>query len=69
MVHVPKGAGREYIDFLGFVPYDLPAHDIDQFEVTNRQYQEFVDQGGYQKRQYWKQKFIKDGRRSLGIGL
>jgi len=62
MVHVPKGAGGEYIDFLGFVPYDLPAHDIDQFEVTNRQYQEFVDQGGYQKRQYWKQKFIKDGR-------
>jgi len=62
MLHVPKGAGAEYIDFLGFVSYDLPAHDIDQFEVTNRHYQEFVDQGGYQKRQYWKQKFIKDGQ-------
>ena len=50
-------------------PIDLPAHDIDQFEVTNRQYQEFVDQGGYQKRQYWKQKFIKDGKEILGIKL
>jgi eukaryotic-like serine/threonine-protein kinase len=62
MVHVPKGTGGEFIDFVGFVSYDLPAHDIDQFEVTNGRYQEFVDQGGYQKRQYWKQKFIKDGK-------
>ncbi len=62
MVHVPKGRGSEFIDFVGIVFYDLPAHDIDQFEVTNRQYQEFVDQRGYQKRQYWKQKFIKDGQ-------
>jgi hypothetical protein len=62
MVHVPKGSGGEFIDFVGLVFYNLPAHDIDQFEVTNRQYQEFVDQGGYQKRQYWKQKFIKDGQ-------
>jgi serine/threonine protein kinase/predicted esterase len=62
MVHVPKGTDSEYIDFVGFVFFELPAHDIDQFEVTNRQYQEFVDQGGYQKRQYWKQKFIKDGK-------
>jgi predicted esterase/predicted Ser/Thr protein kinase len=62
MVHVPKGTGAEFIDFVGFVYFNLPAHDIDQFEVTNRQYQEFVDQGGYQKRQYWEQKFIKDGK-------
>jgi len=62
MVHVPKGNVSEYVDFVGFVSRDLPAHDIDQFEVTNRQYQEFVDQGGYQKRQYWKQPFIKDGK-------
>jgi len=62
MVHVPEGRGAEFIDFVGFVGYELPAHDIDQFEVTNRQYQEFVDQGGYHKGQYWKQKFIKDGQ-------
>jgi eukaryotic-like serine/threonine-protein kinase len=30
--------------------------------VTNRQYQEFVDRGGYRKREYWKQPFVKEGR-------
>jgi hypothetical protein len=62
MVHVPKGGADELIDFIGWLLYELPAYDIDQFEVTNRQYQEFVSQGGYQKRQYWKQKFIRDGQ-------
>jgi eukaryotic-like serine/threonine-protein kinase len=62
MVHVPKGGYFDMIDFIGWVRYPLPAYDIDKFEVTNRQYQQFVDQGGYQKREYWKQKFIKDGR-------
>jgi serine/threonine protein kinase/dienelactone hydrolase len=31
---------------------------IDQYEVTNKQFKEFVDKGGYQKKEYWKQKFI-----------
>jgi eukaryotic-like serine/threonine-protein kinase len=62
MVHVPKGRAGGMIDFIGWVINYLPAYDIDQFEVTNRQYQEFVDRGGYQKRQYWKQKFMKDGK-------
>jgi serine/threonine protein kinase/dienelactone hydrolase len=43
-------------------PYDLPSFSIDRFEVTNRQYQEFVDKGGYQKREYWKEKFVRDGK-------
>ncbi len=34
---------------------------IDKFEVTNKQYKAFIDKGGYQKREYWKHKFIKDG--------
>ena len=45
-----------------FGPYDLPAFYMDRFEVTNRQYQEFVDKGGYQKREYWKEKFLRDGK-------
>ena len=45
-----------------FGPYDLPKFYIDRFEVTNRQYQEFVDKGGYQRREYWKEKFLRDGR-------
>ena len=41
----------------------LPVGDflIDRYEVTNRQYQEFVDRGGYASRQYWKQPFIEAG--------
>ena len=35
---------------------------IDQYEVTNKRFREFVNNGGYRGRKYWKQKFIKDGR-------
>jgi serine/threonine protein kinase len=35
---------------------------IDRHEVTNRQFKEFVDKGGYQKKEYWKQKFSKNGK-------
>jgi len=35
---------------------------IDQYEVTNRQYKEFIDRGGYKNPIFWKQKFIKNGR-------
>jgi hypothetical protein len=30
---------------------------IDRFEVTNAQYQEFVDGGGYRRRDYWREPF------------
>ena len=32
---------------------------MDRCEVTNRQFKEFVDSGGYQDARYWKQKFAK----------
>lgn len=35
---------------------------IDQFEVTNRQFKEFIDQGGYQRKEYWKNLIVKDGK-------
>jgi serine/threonine protein kinase/cephalosporin-C deacetylase-like acetyl esterase len=35
---------------------------IDQYEVTNKQFKEFVDKGGYRKKEYWKQKFTKEGK-------
>jgi len=35
---------------------------LDKFEVTNRQFKEFVDAGGYRKKEYWKHPFRKDGR-------
>jgi len=62
MVPVAGGTWGALVDFLGWLIYDLPAYDIDRFEVTNAQYQKFVDQGGYRKPEYWKEKFVKDGR-------
>jgi dienelactone hydrolase len=35
---------------------------IDKYEVTNKRYKEFVDNGGYRNREYWKHEFIKDGK-------
>jgi len=35
---------------------------IDKFEVTNKQFQAFVDSGGYQRRELWKNEFVKDGK-------
>ena len=35
---------------------------IDEVEVTNRAYKEFVDAGGYAIPAYWKEEFKKNGR-------
>ena len=34
---------------------------IDRHEVINEEYKKFVDAGGYQKREFWKQPFVKNG--------
>ncbi len=61
MVWVP-GTGREGFGGVLFpnLPDELEDFWIDRHEVTNRKFKEFVDAGGYQKREYWKQPFIKD---------
>ena len=40
---------------------------MDRFEVTNRQYREFVLKGGYQKRDYWKYR-LQQGREASDLG-
>jgi hypothetical protein len=35
---------------------------IDKYEVTNKQYKEFIDSGGYRNKEYWKHEFVKDGK-------
>lgn len=37
----------------------VPEFSLDRYEVTNRKYQEFVNAAGYQRRELWKQPFIK----------
>ena len=51
MVRVPAGiAGVGTLDDVTVGPFA-----IDRFEVTNRQFKEFVDRGGYRQRRYWRQ--------------
>ena len=40
----------------------LADYWIDRYEVTNRQYKEFVSAGGYRNAKFWKQPFVKNGR-------
>ena len=35
---------------------------IDKYEVSNQEYKEFINAGGYLKKQYWKYPFVKDGK-------
>jgi eukaryotic-like serine/threonine-protein kinase len=40
----------------------LPDFFIDKYEVTNRQYRDFINQGGYRNQKYWKCRFVKAGK-------
>jgi dienelactone hydrolase len=40
----------------------LNSYLIDRFEVTNRRYKAFIDAGGYQRPEFWRQPFVQDGR-------
>ncbi|HVB31187.1 MAG TPA: SUMF1/EgtB/PvdO family nonheme iron enzyme [Gemmatimonadaceae bacterium] len=63
MARVPATVWGDYIAFVGWVgPFNMPAFFIDRFEVTNRQYQAFVDAGGYTKATYWTAPFVRDGK-------
>jgi hypothetical protein len=40
----------------------LDDYFVDKYEVNNQEYKEFVNAGGYVKREYWTRPFLKDGR-------
>ena len=62
MVPIPANTWTGSVDFVGWLgPYKLPQYYIDRYEVTNRDYQKFVDSGGYEKKEYWTEKFTQGG--------
>jgi dienelactone hydrolase len=62
MVYAPGWTWINMISFVGWVgPYKLPPFYIDRFEVTNREYQRFVDAGGYERSEYWTERFADGG--------
>lgn len=63
MVKVPGGNLRINISAFGLIgPFSLQDYFVDRYEVTNREFKQFVDRGGYRSREYWKEPFRKDGR-------
>src|SRR6266853_909747 len=58
MVWVPAGPSAD----LGAASLPLPGFWIDRFEITNRQFREFVNAGGYRKQDYWKESLTKNSR-------
>ena len=58
MLHVPRGTSR----FYSFQSVPLDDFWIDKYEVTNRQFKAFVDNGGYSNKDYWREEFVKDGQ-------
>ena len=62
---VPVRAQRffDYLAYFGWLgPYDLPPFFIDRVEVTNRDFQKFVDAGGYRRAEFWTHPFTTGGR-------
>ena len=61
MVYVPGHGWGDYIAFVGWVgPFKLPSYYLDRYEVTNREYQRFVDSGGYTHPELWTTRFVDD---------
>ncbi len=61
-------AGLAPLLFLNFFDYDrsisapVGSFLIDIYEVTNREFKQFVDKEGYRRRELWKAPFDRDGR-------
>ena len=58
MVRVSGGA----FGLWGGPEIELPSFLIDRFEVTNRAYKQFIDAGGYRRRELWLHPFVRNGQ-------
>jgi hypothetical protein len=57
MTWVPAGAATTPAPAV-----EVPGFWIDTYEVSNREFKAFVDAGGYQKPEYWRHEFLKNGQ-------
>jgi serine/threonine protein kinase/formylglycine-generating enzyme required for sulfatase activity len=62
MVFVPGGRSTRSVNGGSLPQVELPPYLLDREEVTNKDFKEFVDDGGYSKPEFWEgQDFRKDG--------
>src|SRR6267143_1622905 len=64
MVRIPGGNVELQVPGLEHAVSEvqIPDYWMDRYEVTNKQFKQFVDAGGYRKAVFWKQPFVEDGR-------
>ena len=61
MLQVPAGTYA----WLEIAPLAVPLVWIDRYEVTNADYQSFVDQSGYAEADFWQRPMSAQKRRSV----
>jgi serine/threonine protein kinase/dienelactone hydrolase len=62
MVWIPGEYCGTYAEIGQLQPIKVNGCWIDKYEVTNKEFKEFIDRGGYAKPEYWKQTFLKNGK-------
>jgi len=62
MVRVPGGEIEGLPPGFEHLKVELTDYLIDTTEVTNRQYQRFVDADGYSNPEFWQHRMVKDGK-------
>jgi len=58
----PSELSQEYLFHGKRTIPSAPAYAIDKYEVTNAEFQEFVDRGGYADPNFWEHEFIRNGQ-------
>lgn len=62
MVRVPGGKRTSWMTGLGvYRTIAVSEFLMDRYEVSNRQFKEFVDGGGYDRPEFWKHEFVDGG--------
>lgn len=59
LVHIPA---RGALNPLDAAQGPIADYLLDRYEVTNRRFQNFVEAGGYQRKEFWKHPFEDQGR-------
>jgi eukaryotic-like serine/threonine-protein kinase len=64
MVRIPGGTVEVLISGMERSPSEvqIPDYWMDRYEVTNKEFKQFIDAGGYRKSEFWKQTFVENGR-------
>ena len=61
LVRVPGADFEVFLPGLEHLGIELPDYFIDRNEVTNMQFKQFIESGGYTDPEYWEHAFVREG--------